>query len=660
MSGSADLVQKRWEDVTPIWTGPSYADRALRFSPDVVRARLGSRLITCVDVVDWDGDGGRDVLMSNWDACYDGGVFLRQQVGVREDGTPALGPEERVEGVHGYVTAVRDGDVFHLIATSRLRPTLLFYRNIGTRTAPRFAEAVELVLDVDWVKGGEVLHMARFADIDGDGRNELIVGTDYWHDYFPHGKEWNEEGYRAFDAAGRWLGGPLRGFAYVFENLGTQAEPKLGRGKPIWSGDNAMEVYGQLALTLGDFHGDGRLDLVAGEFLNVLHYARNRGDGTFAPADIVRGADGEALLLDHCIHFPCAVDWRGTGKLDLLVGGEDGYVLLLANTGEIRDGAPVFAPPVAVETEHPQIHAGVLSMPAVHDFRGDGRLDLVTGTSQGEILFFENVGTSAEPLFARDVALTAGGERIRIAAGLPGSIQGPSETRFGYTCPTVFDWDGDGHPDILASDVTGCHRFFRNDGSGSYPPRFETEKLLQFQGRPLKTVWRVRPTVTDWEGNGQISYVTLDEHGVLASYDRQSDTELTNKVILRWENGELIRFTEDIGGGMGRMKLHACRWTGSERIDILVGTHGRASIPPGPQGIPRHTTGQAGVVLLRNLGEGRFAPPAALRYKGEPIQAGMHEIGVEAVDWKQDGTLDLLVGIEDGSVVWLPRADLSW
>ncbi|WP_442579760.1 hypothetical protein ACSBOB_30465 [Mesorhizobium sp. ASY16-5R] len=183
---------------------------------------------------------------------------------------------------------------------------------------------------------------------------------------------------------------------------------------------------------------------------------------------------------------------------------------------------------------------------------------------------------------------------------------------------------------------------------------------LENHAAPLKTVWRVRPAITDWDGSGQVSYVTLDEDGVLASYDRVSTTELTNKAILLWENGEPIRFTEDIGRGMGRMKLAACQWTGSGRVDLLVGTHGRASIPPGPAGMPRHTTGQAGIVLLRNLGDRRFAPPVAVRYKGEPIQAGMHEIGVEAVDWQGDGTLDILVGIEDGSVVWLPRADLTW
>ena len=66
--------------------------------------------------------------------------------------------------------------------------------------------------------------------------------------------------------------------------------------------------------------------------------------------------------------------------------------------------------------------------------------------------------------------IEAGGEPVRIAAGLTGSIQGPSEKMFGYSCPTIADWDGDGKPDLLVSDVTGYHSFFRNAG-GANPPR---------------------------------------------------------------------------------------------------------------------------------------------------------------------------------------------
>jgi hypothetical protein len=38
----------------------------------------------------------------------------------------------------------------------------------------------------------------------------------------------------------------------------------------------------------------------------------------------------------------------------------------------------------------------------------------------------------------------------------------------------------------------------------------------------------------------------------------------------------------------------------------------------------------------------------------------MHVASPEAVDWAGRGALDLVVGVEDGSLVWLKREDLSW
>ena len=39
---------------------------------------------------------------------------------------------------------------------------------------------------------------------------------------------------------------------------------------------------------------------------------------------------------------------------------------------------------------------------------------------------------------------------------------------------------------------------------------------------------------------------------------------------------------------------------------------------------------------------------------------GMHVASPEAVDWTGNGQLGLIVGIEDGSIVWLDRKDLTW
>ena len=653
------MAVTRWEDDATVWAGPFYGAEALQYRPDVASAPVGGRIITCVDVVDWSGTGTRDLMLSAWDACYDGRVMLFRQVGTQEDGTPVLGKQEYVEGVRGFVTAVPDGDIFHLVSTSRLRSEVYLFPNVGKKGAPKFGDPLVLELDVDWVKGNEYLHVARFADLDGDGVPELIVGTDYWDDYWPNGLEWNDEGYRAYDAAGRWLGGPLRGYAYSFRNVGTAAAPVLERGKPLLTEDGPLEVYGQLSPAFGAFAPD-TWSMVAGEFWNILHLAKQTGPSQFQQTQLVTDPDGTDLALDHCINIPCVTDWDGDGRLDILVGAEDGYVSFLRN---VSDGPPRFRHQGRVETASPLIHSGVLPSPAAFDFTGNGQPDLVVGNSAGELMFFARDGSDHVAALAREHLLSAGGERIRIAAGLTGSIQGPSEKMFGYTCPTVADWTGSGLGDLLVSDVTGYHRLFRNLGGGQTPPQFAAGELLHCDGAPLKTVWRVRPAVTCW-GKDQLHYIALDEDGVLSDWTRLSDTELCDKRHLHWEDGQPVRFTVDVGGGRGRVKLCLCAWEEPGRIDLIFGTHARACVPDDPDtGAPRNTTGQAGVFFARNVGTPDapcFAPPVAMRHKGETIAMAMHVASPEAVDWAGRGALDLIVGVEDGSLVWLKREDLEW
>ena len=652
----------RWEDDAVVWNGPFYSEQAILYAPSVEKGYVSGRIITCVEVVDWDGDGGRDLILSSWDPCYDGQVYLRQQIGNNTDGTPILGPEQLIEGVRGYVTAVQDGELFHLVSTSRMRPYLLIYPNIGTTEKPQFGKPVKLDLEADWVKGDEYYHIARFVDLDGDGKPELLVGTDFWQDYWPNGLEWNDIGYKGFDAANRWLGGPLRGYLYSFKNAGSITNPVLDKGERVKGGDSPLEAYGQLAPAFGDFTGNGKLDLVCGEFWNILQFAKSTDLGQFTEFDVVKSCAGKTLELDHCIHIPCAVDWDGDGNLDLLVGAEDGYVSFLKNTGQILDEQPTFENNGRVETTAPLIHASVLPSPAAFDFNNNGLPDLVVGNCSGELLFYPNLGPKEAPRLGREVKLTSLGEEILVSAGLTGSVQGPSEKMFGYTCPTIVDWDGDGLPDILMSDVRGRHVFYQNDG-GTFPPKFKKEQLLTFTGKPLKTVWRVRPAVVDWLNDGQLHYIVLDEEGRLSDYQQQSNTVLHNKRHLKWADGEIIQFTDDVGGGRGRIKLCISDWTGTGRFDLIVGTHARASLPPGPEGAPKNTTGQAGIFYLKNIGDNSnpvFAPPKPFRFKGEIIAMGMHVASPEAVDWTGCGELGLVIGIEDGSLVWLDRSDLSW
>ena len=88
----------------------------------------------------WRGRAARDLLVSCWEGCYEGGVYLFSQEGTNEDGTPRLGPGVRLEGLFGFVTVAprRDGR-FDLIAASRRLPAPLLSRNTGQPGEPAFA-----------------------------------------------------------------------------------------------------------------------------------------------------------------------------------------------------------------------------------------------------------------------------------------------------------------------------------------------------------------------------------------------------------------------------------------------------------------------------------------------------------------------------------------
>ena len=652
----------RWEDVAEVWHGPSYRDCALTLHPSVEATQVHGQIITCADVVDWDGDGGRDVVVSSWDACFGHAVQLyRDQTAAGEP--PRLVFAAEVPGITGYVSAIRRGGRLHLLSASRLRRHLHLFVAEDRPGEPRFGPPTVIPLEADWCRNGELIHYARFVDFDGDGGVSLIVGTDYWHDYWPDGVEWNEAAYRPYDDTGRWRGGPLRGHLYRFPVRGDLQAPDIGRGRPILADGAPIEVYGQLAPALADYRGVGRPDLICGSFEDrLVHYPR-RADGTFETGRPVRGADGEPLRLGHCIYFPTAVDWTGDGRPDVIVGAEDGRTWLLRHGG-VADGDPVFGAPEPVAALGPRPSLGILPVPAIADRTRAGCRDLILGNGTGELLYLPNLADHAPPAYAPPCRLTAGGEPVRVRAGANGSLQGPSEYNFGYTCPTSVDWDGTGRTDLVVGDIFGRYLLYRRaadleDGV----PAFEAPKVLTVDGEALNTVWRVRPAVVDWQGTGVLHLVTPDADGVLCQYRRCGDADLTDKRPLTFRDGEPIRFTEDFGGGRGRVKLCLADWTGDGRFDLIVGTHNRASVPPGPTGIPRHSTGQAGVLLLVNVGdnaEPRFDAPRPFLYDGSPIVLGMHSCAPEPVFWSSTTQPDLLVGAEDGRLLWFLRAHLSW
>jgi len=373
--------------------------------------------------------------------------------------------------------------------------------------------------------------------------------------------------------------------------------------------------------------------------------------------------DEDGILLRHPTirATPVAYPNSEGQRCDLLVGGEGAIYFYRFLNRFSESGQPVFANPEPALQQHATLYSGTLPVPNVIDWDGDGALDIVSGNSEGLILFFRNDGDNVEPSFRPGVPLTASGEVIHVQAGYAGSIQGPGEARWGYVCPTAADWTGDGLLDIVMSDVTSQHRVFSNEGSPT-KPRLAAPRSIYLDGLELHGTWRVKPAIGELAG--RMAYATLDDDDEFHLYWKIDPFNVEDGGKLRLDTGQVIGANFLKAGGTGRLKLTFTDWDEDGRLDLLIGTPRHASIPDPENGLPQ-SLGLPGsaVILLRNSGtadEPAFAYPEILHFRGRPIYFGQHACGPAPARFGPGESPGLVVGKETGRLVFFDRADISF
>lgn len=615
-------------------------------------------------VCDRNGDGLPDVILGTGSKGY-GGVYYFENTG-RSDpatGAPIFKKAVRLSKMRADITPSYVNGKLRVLARNTEYPRFV-EEGIGKGVRLPFdLKSIHPLAEPRRIRS----YQSSYVDFDGDGAHDIVVGISDYSDY-----GWDD----AFDHNGRWTNGPLHGYVYILKNKGSDRRPAYSAPMRLEADNRPVDVYGTPSPVFADFRKSGKLDLICGEFMDGLTYFENIGTRTeprYATGRRLR-FEGAPLTMPFQMIVVTSHDWDNNGYPDLVVSQEDGRVAWFENTGRTASrtrraygGVPdsfeylEFKPPVFFKQEADAVKFSSLSAPVSFDWDGDGLDDLIVGNGVGEIGFIKNLGGNP-PRWAAPVLLEADGEPILLQAGHNGSVQGPCESKYGYTNIGVGDWTGNGLPDIIVNTISGKVILFENIGTRTNP-RLAAAKPVQVEWRgetptpkwnwwkpnpgELVVQWRCTPCMIDLDNDGIQDLVTVDHEGYLAFY-RQIERDgrrvlLPGERIFRVkgpssfdsigrpvgdEKDGLLRLNANEFGSSGRRVFCFVDWDGDGRLDLLVNSENVALF--------RNISEQPGEWLFENMGN-----------LGVTKLAG-HSTAPTPVDWDKSGVPDILSGSEDG------------
>jgi hypothetical protein len=413
---------------------------------------------------------------------------------------------------------------------------------------------------------------------------------------------------------------------FVLASLLILATPLASAQTFIFNRADFVTGTGPSVVAVGDFNGDGHMDVVTGndDTANTVSVLLGKGDGTFAPhVDYAAGGGVTGVAVG---------DFNGDGKLDIVVlyGYDPAKVAVLLGNG---DGTfKPFIPTTA------GFQGGSI---AVADFNGDGKLDVAVSDNASAIPGVDIMLGNGDGTFKAPVSYATGADPRMVIAGdfnSDGKLDLATANAESETISVLLG-NGDGtfqtHKDNSTSIAASCISLAA--GALSDNRRLDIVAGCQAEGEVVVLI-----------SNGNGTFKAAKAYPVPAGVDDVAlgdfngdgklDVAVTNSgtddmvSILPGSGSGTLKAAVAFGTNFGPSGIAAADFNGDGKIDIVTADDG------GPFGVTIATIS----VLLSN-GKDMFA--ARTDYSvGDENVTGAYS-GIAAADLTGNGKPDLIVPI---------------